>query len=85
MNRPAALYDNLLLFSASKDQINKALPQKEPIDAPDADGDEEFFETINLAYQFLTHDAAREAYKTVGLDEPENSYERQKLVIKLSI
>ena len=69
MNRPAALYDNLLVFSASKDQINKALPQKEPIDDPDADGDKEFFRTINLACQFLTNDAAREAYKTIGLDE----------------
>ena len=71
MNRPAALYDNLLVSSASKDQINKTLPQKEPIDAPDADGDKEFFNTINRAYQFLTNDAAREAYKIIGLNEAE--------------
>ena len=39
---------------------------------PDAGGDEEFFNTINRAYQILMNDGAREAYNNfVGLDEAE--------------
>ena len=36
---------------------------------PDADGDKEFFKTINRAYQILTNNAAREAYNIFGLDK----------------
>ena len=38
---------------------------------PDAGGDEEFFKTINRAYQILMNDGAREAYNNLGLDEAE--------------
>ena len=45
------------------------LPQKNPIDAPDVDGDKKFFKTINRLNQTLTNDAAREAYNIFGIDE----------------
>ena len=38
---------------------------------PDAGGEEEFFKTINRAYQFLTNDAVQEAYNINGLDKEE--------------
>ena len=37
----------------------------------DAGGDEEFFKTINRAYQILMNDGAQEAYNNFGLDEAE--------------
>ena len=38
---------------------------------PDANGDKDFFKTINRGYQILTNDAAREAYNIFHLDEAE--------------
>ena len=38
---------------------------------PDAGGGEEFFTTINQAYQILMNNWAREAYNNFALDEAE--------------
>ena len=72
LNRPATLYEILLVkSSASKDQIKKHYHKMSLLTHPDAGGDEEFFKTINRAYQILMNDGAREAYNNFGLDEAE--------------
>ena len=72
LNRPATLYEILLVkSSASKDQIKKHYHKMSLLTHPDAGGDEEFFKTINRAYQILINDGAREAYNNFGLDEAE--------------
>ena len=72
LNRTATLYEILLVkSSASKDQITKTLPQMSLLMHPDTGGDEEFFRTINRAYQILMNGVAREAYNNFGLDEAE--------------
>ena len=71
MNRPATLYDILLVkSSASKDQIKNHYHKRSLLTHTDNSGDKEFFNTINRAYQFLTNDTAREAY-IFGLEEAE--------------
>ena len=72
LNRPATLYEILLVkSSASTDQIKKHYYKMSLLTHPDAGGDEEFFKTINRAYQILMNDGAREAYNNFGLDEAE--------------
>ena len=72
MNRPATLYEILLVkSSASKYQIKKHYHKMSLLTHTDAGGDEEFFKTINRAYQILMNDGAREAYNNFGLDEAE--------------
>ena len=72
MNRPATLYEILLVkSSASKDQIKKHYHKMSLLTHPDAGGDEEFLQTINRAYQILMKDGVREAYNNFGLDEAE--------------
>ena len=72
LNRPATLYEILLVKnSASKDQIKKHYHKMSLLTHPNAGGDEEFFKTINRAYQILMNDGAREAYNNFGLDEAE--------------
>ena len=72
LNRPATLYEILLVkSSASKDQIKKHYHKMSLLTHPDAGGDEEFFKTINRAYQIPMNDGAREAYNNFGLDEAE--------------
>ena len=67
MNRPATLYEILMVkSSASKDQIKKHYHKKGLLTHPDAGGDEQFFKTINREYQILTNDAEREAYNIFG-------------------
>ena len=44
---------------------------------PDAGGDQKNFKTINLAYQILTNDAAREANNIYGLDEIEKLWTKK--------
>ena len=62
MNRPTTLYEILLVkISASKNQIKKH-HKISLLTHPDADGDDEFFKTINRAYQILTNDQAQEAF-----------------------
>ena len=62
LNRPATLYEILLVkSSASKDQIKKHYHKMSLLTHSDAGGDEEFFKTINRAYQILMNDGAREA------------------------
>ena len=62
MNRPATLYEIVLIKnSSSKDQIKKHYHKMSLLTHPDAGG-EEFFKTINRANQILKNDAAREAY-----------------------
>ena len=71
MNRPATLYEILFVkSSASKDQVQKLYHKMSLLTKP-AGGDEEFFETINQAYQILTNDLAQEAYNLFGPDEAE--------------
>ena len=61
-NRPATLYEILLVKkSAPNDQIKKHYHKMSLLTHPDAGGDEEFFKTINRAYQILMNDGAREA------------------------
>ena len=72
MNRPATLYEILLVkSSASKDQIKKHYHKMSLLTHPDAGGDKDFFKTINRAYQILMNDGAREAYNNFGPDEVE--------------
>ena len=72
LNRPATLYEILLIKSfASKDQIKKHYHKMSLLTHPDAGGDDEFFKTINRAYQILMNDGAREGYNNFGLDEAE--------------
>ena len=72
LNQPATLYEILLVkSSASKDQIKKHYHKMSLLTHPDAGGDEEFFKTINRAYQILMNDGAPEAYNNFGLDEAE--------------
>ena len=72
LNRPATLYEILLVkSSASKDQIKKHCHKMSLLTHPDAGGDEEFFKTINRAYQIMMSDGAREAYNNFGLNEAE--------------
>ena len=72
MNRPATLYEILLVkSSASKDQIKKHYHKMSLLTHTDAVGNKKFFETINWAYQILTNDAAREVHNIFGLDEAE--------------
>ena len=72
LNRSAILYEILLVKnSASKDQIKKHYHKMSLLTHHDAGGDEEFFKTINRAYQILMNDGAREAYNIFGLDEAE--------------
>ena len=72
LNRPSTLYEILLVKnSASKDQIKKHYHKMSLLTHPDAGGDEEFFKTVNRAYQILMNDGAREAYNNFGLDETE--------------
>ena len=87
MNRPAKLYEILMVkSSASKDQIKKHYHKASILTHTNAVGDEEFFKTINWAYQILTNDAARGAYNKFGLVEAEKvKAEKLKLIIKLSI
>ena len=59
MNRPATLYEIVLVkSSASKDLIKKLYHKMSLLTHPDAGADEEIFKTINRAYQILTDDAA---------------------------
>ena len=61
MNRPATLYEILLVkSSASKDQIEKHYHKMSLLMHTDAGGAEEF-KTINREYQILIINAAREA------------------------
>ena len=63
MNQSATLYEILVVRnSASKKQIKKHYQKMSLLTHPDAGVDEEFFMTINGAFQILTNDAAREAY-----------------------
>ena len=72
LNRPATLYEILLVKSfASKYQIKKH--KMSLLTHPDTGGYEEFFKTINRAYQILMNDGAREAYNNFGLDEAEKA------------
>ena len=64
-------------ISASKDEIKKYYHKMSLLTHPDAGGDEEFFKTINRAYQILTNYAAREAYNIFGLDEAEKVLNNQ--------
>ena len=78
MNRAAAQYEiRLVKRSASKDQIKKHYHKMSQLTHPDSGGDEEFFKTISRAYQFLTNDAAREAYNIFGLAEAEKTLNNQ--------
>ena len=73
-----AIRDLLVKSSASKDQIKKKHYHKMSLlTHPYADGDEEFFKTINRAYQILTNDAARNAYNIFELDEAEKVMSNQ--------
>ena len=47
LNRPATLYEILLVKCSSKDQIKKHYHKMSLLTHPDASGDEEFFKTIN--------------------------------------
>ena len=67
MNRPA-IWDFVDKNAAQEDQIKKHYHK---MTHPDSGGDEEFFKTINRAYQILTNNAAREAYNIFGLDKAE--------------
>ena len=72
MNRPATLYEILLVkSSASKNQIKKHYHKMSLLTYPDAVANKEFFKTINWAYQIGTNDAAREVHSIFGLDEAE--------------
>ena len=85
MNRPATLYETLLVkSSASENMIKKHQHKMSLLTHPDASGYNEFFKIINWAYQILTNDAAGEAYNNgnFGLGK---SCEQPKLIIKLSI
>ena len=74
MNRPATLYEILLVkSSASKNQIKKHYHRRSLLTHPDAGGNKKFFKTIPWAYQILTNDAAREVYNIFGLDETEKN------------
>ena len=62
LNWPATLYEILLVEkSASNDQIKKHYHKMSLLTHPDAGGDEEFFKTVNRAYQILMNNGAREA------------------------
>ena len=79
LNWPATLYEILLVkSSASKDQIKKHYHKMSLLTHPDAGGDEEFFKTINRAYQILMNDGAREPYNNFGLDEAEKRMNDEK-------
>ena len=67
LNRPATLYEILfcLKSSASKDQIKKHYHKMSLLTHPDAGGDEEFFKTINRAYQILMKDGCKKL-KTIS-------------------
>ena len=70
MNRPAKLYETLLVKSyVSKDQIKQHEHKMSLL--THAGGEEEFFKTIKPAYQTLTNDEAREAYNIFGPGEAE--------------
>ena len=72
LNRLATLYEILLVkSSASKDQIKKYYHKMSLLTRPVAGGDEEFFKTINRAYQILMNDEAQEVHNNLGLDEAE--------------
>ena len=72
VNWPARLYEILLVKnSAWKNQIKKHYHKMSLLTHPDAGGNEEFFKTINRAYQFLKNGAAREAWNIFGLDDAE--------------
>ena len=72
LNRLATMYEILLVkSSASKDQIKKHYQKVSLLTHPHAGGDEEFFKTINRAYQILMNDGAREAYNNFEQDEAE--------------
>ena len=60
MNRPALLYEMLLVnISASKDQIKKLYHKMSLLTKPGAGAEKEFFRLINQAFHFRIHDAAR--------------------------
>ena len=72
MNRPAALYEILLVKrSASKDLIKKNYFKMSLLTHPDSYGDKQFFKTINREHQILTNDAARETCKKFEFEEAE--------------
>ena len=72
LNRPTTMYEILLVkSSASKDGIKKHYHKMSFLTHHDAGGDDEFFKTINQAYQILLNDGAREASNNFGLDEAE--------------
>ena len=82
MSRLATLYDILLVKSSATKQIKTRYLNMSLLSHLDDFGDEEFFKTINRAFQILSKDAAREKNNICGLGERENS-ERRNLNLKL--
>ena len=70
-NRPATLYETLMVkSSASGDQIKLHYHKRSLLTYPDI-GNETLFKIINQAYQFQTNDKERDAYNIFGLEEEE--------------
>ena len=68
INRSVMLDEILLVKNfVSKDQIKKHYHKMGLLTHPDAGGNEEFFKTINQAYQILTNDAVQEGTTHLGL------------------